>query len=69
MSYARGEFRKSSNLDFSMELEPKTFDSYMNLKAFLDDLFKIEVDLVLINAVKPQLREIIPGETVYAPVF
>ena len=52
-----------------MELEHETFDSYMNLKAFLEDLFVAEVDLVLVDAIRPRLRDAILGETVYAPGF
>jgi uncharacterized protein len=68
-SYARGESKETSDLDFLVELEQETFDSYMNLKAFLEDLFGAEVDLVLVDAIKPRLRDTILGETVYAPGF
>lgn len=68
-SAARGERKVTSDLDFLVELEQETFDSYMNLKAFLEDLFEAEVDLVLVDAIKPRLRETILGETIYAPGF
>ena len=68
-SYARGESKETSDLDFLVELEQETFDSYMNLKAFLEDLFEAEVDLVLVDAIRPRLRDAILGETVYAPGF
>jgi uncharacterized protein len=68
-SWARGEGKETSDLDFLVELEHETFDSYMNLKAFLEDLFLAEVDLVLIEAIKPRLRTTILGETIYAPGF
>ena len=68
-SYARGESKETSDLDFLVELEHETFDSYMNLKAFLEDLFEAEVDLVLVDAIRPRLRDAILGETVYAPGF
>jgi predicted nucleotidyltransferase len=38
----------------------------MNLKAFLEDLFRCRVDLVLADAVKPQLRSAIVDAAVYA---
>ena len=66
-SYARGESKETSDLDFLVELEHETFDSYINLKAFLEDLFGVEVDLVLVDAIKPRLKETILGETIYAP--
>jgi len=68
-SYARGEGKETSDLDFLVELEHETFDSYMNVKAFLEDLFEAEVDLVLVDAIRPRLRDRILGETVYAPGF
>jgi len=68
-SFARGESKNTSDLDFLVELEPETFDPYMDVKFFLEDLFEAEVDLVLVDAIKPRLRETILGETIYAPGF
>ena len=65
-SCARGEATQSSDLDFVVELENETFDDYMNLKEFLEELFHCPVDLVLIDAIKPRLRETILGEAIYA---
>jgi uncharacterized protein len=68
-SCARGEIKETSDLDFLVELEDETFDSDMDLKEFLEDLFETEVDLVLVDAIKPRLRDTILGETIYAPGF
>ena len=65
-SAARGEATDSSDLDFLVELEKKTFDNYMDLKFFLEDLFGCKVDLVMKDALKPRLREPILKETIYA---
>jgi predicted nucleotidyltransferase len=65
-SCARGEATQSSDLDFVVELENETFDAYMDLKEFLEELFHCSVDLVLIDAIKPRLRETILGEAIYA---
>jgi hypothetical protein len=65
-SAARGEAAEGSDLDFLVELEKKTFDNYMDLKFFLEDLFGCKVDLVMVSALKPRLREPILKETVYA---
>ena len=64
-SAARGE--EARDLDFLLELDVKTFDAYMDVKLFLEDLFGQPVDLVLADALKPALREGILRETVYAP--
>jgi predicted nucleotidyltransferase len=65
-SVARGEATETSDLDFLVELENKTFDAYMDLKEFLEQLFGCKVDLVMKDALKPRLREPILKETIYA---
>jgi predicted nucleotidyltransferase len=65
-SYARDEPSVASDMDFLVEFEKKTFDNYMDLKFFLEDLFECSVDLVIADAVKPRLRKPIFEETVYA---
>jgi len=66
-SFARGEATETSDLDFVVEFEKKSFDAYMDLKEFLEELFKCRVDLVLAGAIKPRLQATILGEAVYAP--
>lgn len=68
-SGARGEARPDSDLDFLVELRPKTFDTYMDTKFLLEDLFGRPVDLVLPNTLKPALRARILAETIYASGF
>ncbi|HEY9073656.1 MAG TPA: nucleotidyltransferase family protein [Desulfobaccales bacterium] len=65
-SAARGEATESSDLDFLVELEVKTFDNYMDLKEFLEKIFGCKIDLVMKDAIKPRLREPILRETIYA---
>jgi predicted nucleotidyltransferase len=66
-SHARGTAAEQSDLDFVVEFETKSFDAYMNLKAFLEQLFDGRVDLVLKDTIKPQLRERILNEALHAP--
>jgi uncharacterized protein len=65
-SIARGEATASSDLDLVVELEPKSFDNYMGVKLFLEDLLGRRVDLVMAETIKPRLRPRILAETVYA---
>jgi hypothetical protein len=65
-SFARGEETASSDLDFVVDFDRKSFDGYMDLKAFLEGLFQRRVDLVIADAIKPRLRDPILSETVYA---
>jgi len=64
-SCAGDEETETSDLDFVVEFEKNSFDAYMELKAFLEDLFKCRVDLVLADSVKPRPRERILEEAVY----
>jgi len=67
-SFARGEEKEGSDIDVLVEFERggKTFDTYMDLKFFLEDLFNRKVDLVTVEALRPQLKDNILREVVYA---
>ena len=66
-SAVRGEASETSDLDFVVDFEKKSFDSYMDLKEFLEQLLDCPVDLVVADAIKPRLRPIILAEAVHAP--
>ena len=66
-SCARGECNEVSDLDFVVEFEKKSFDAYMDLKLFLEELFGCQVDLVISDSIKPRLRSVILGEAIHAP--
>jgi predicted nucleotidyltransferase len=67
-SFARGEEKEGSDIDFLVEFKEgsKTFDNYIDLKYFLQDLFDRSVDLVTVQALKPQLKDDILQEVIYA---
>lgn len=67
-SFVRGEERPESDVDVLVEFREgeKTFDHYMDLKFYLEDIFGRKVDLVMKGAIKPRLREPILSEVVYA---
>ena len=65
-SIVRDEGQVGSDLDFLVELDPKTFDSYMDVKFYLESLFGLPVDLVLTETLKPALREVVLREAVHA---
>lgn len=68
-SYLRGEQKKTSDIDILVEFEEgkKTFDNYMGLKFFLEELFGCKVDLVIFDAIKPYLKQYILGSVKYVP--
>jgi predicted nucleotidyltransferase len=65
-SQVRGEAKPDSDVDVLVEFEQPTFDRYMELKFFLEELFGSPVDLVLADSLKPRLRPIVNREVVYA---
>ncbi len=57
-SVARDEATDTSDLDFLVEFDGgATFDRYMDLKFFLEDLFGKPVDLVTRRSLKSQIAE------------
>jgi predicted nucleotidyltransferase len=65
-SFARGSAGMESDVDILVELGESTFDHYMDLKFYLEELLNRPVDLVMADTVKPRLRPIIEKEIVYA---
>jgi len=67
-SYLRKEQKPTSDIDILVEFEKGkvTFDNYMDLKFFLEDLFECKVDLVMKDAIKPDLKPYIMGSVKYA---
>lgn len=67
-SFARDEQHEASDIDILVEFEAgyETFDNYMDLKFYLEELFNMKVDLVIFNSVKPSLRNSIMRSVRYA---
>jgi predicted nucleotidyltransferase len=67
-SYVRGEQTDESDIDILVEFEEgyKTFDNYMDLKFYFEDLFSASVDLLIESAIKQRLRHYILNEVKYA---
>ncbi len=65
-SYRLGTPGPESDMDFLVDMEQPSFDSYMDLKLWLEDTFGCPVDLVLMDSIKPRLRPVILREVVYA---
>jgi predicted nucleotidyltransferase len=65
-SAARNQTGAESDIDVLVVFEGKpTFDGFMDLKFYLEDLFHKPVDLVTEQALRPQIRSAIEGELIH----
>ncbi len=65
-SVARGEGGSGSDVDILVEFEGRaTFNGYMELKFFLENLLGHRVDLVTYKALKPRLRPYVENDAIY----
>lgn len=64
-SFAKGTPHKKSDMDFIVKLAKPSFDNYMELKFFLERVFRRKVDLVTEEGLKPSLHYV-KKEAVYA---
>jgi len=64
-SAARGELADGSDVDILVVFDQKaTFDLFMDLKFYLEELLGTSVDLVTDKALRPQVRQAIEGEII-----
>jgi predicted nucleotidyltransferase len=65
-SYVHGEQSKVSDIDILVEFSEPVGWEFIDLKEFLESLLEVKVDLLTKNALKPQIRDRILNEVVYA---
>ena len=65
-SYVRGEESAESDIDILVEFSEPIGWEFIDLVEFLEKILGRKVDLVTIGALKPQLKEKILKEVVYA---
>jgi uncharacterized protein len=64
-SVARDEATADSDVDVLVEFGRATFDGYMGLKFFLEDLLGTPVDVATVDSLRPWLRERVLREAVH----
>ena len=64
-SYARGEQKETSDIDILVEFEVPTFDNFMDLIFYLEDLFDRKVDLVTTGGLSPYIASLVEQEVVW----
>lgn len=65
-SHVRDEALPGSDIDLLVEFADPTFDNYMDLKFYLEDILQASVDLVMADALKPRIIPYVHSEVVYA---
>lgn len=65
-SYVRGEESETSDVDVLVDFFEPIGWEFIDFKEFLEEILGMEVDLVTVKALKPQLKEKILKEVVYA---
>ncbi len=64
-SVARGEETATSDIDILIKFQiPPTYDMYMDLKFFLEDLLGRSVDLVTEDALRPEIKQYVEKDLV-----
>ncbi len=64
-SAARDEMHEGSDIDVLVEFQAlPTFDAYMDLKFYLENLLHTNVDLVIDDTVKPRMRPLIEKDLI-----
>ena len=65
-SYVRDEHRKKSDVDVLVEFaEPVGMFDFLGLEEYLQNIFRLKVDLVSRKALKPKIGEYILKEVIY----
>ncbi|MDD1729162.1 MAG: nucleotidyltransferase family protein [Methanospirillum sp.] len=66
-SFARGEEKPESDVDILVEFNPgeATFDNFMQLAYFLENIFSRHVDLLTCDGVSKYLRPYIEKEVIW----
>ena len=65
-SHARGAEKETSDVDVLVEFTKPSFDNFMDLAFFLEDLFGKEVDLVTTKGLSPYVAPFVEREVVWA---
>jgi uncharacterized protein len=64
-SVSRDEARPDSDVDLLVRFRDRpSFDAFMDLKFFLEDLLRCKVDLVTEAALKPRMRPVLEREAI-----
>lgn len=64
-SYAKGLQNEENNVDVLAEFVKPTFDNFIELAFYLEDLFGKKVDLLTPNSLSPYMKSVVEKEAVW----
>jgi len=64
-SYAKGQQNEESDVDILVEFQKPSFDNFMELSFYLEDLFDKKVDLLTPNSLSPFMKTSVEKEVVW----
>lgn len=64
-SYARNEQAVQSDIDILVEFKNPTFDNFMNLIFYLEDLYGKEIDLITLKSLSPYIAPYVVKEVIW----
>jgi uncharacterized protein len=67
-SYARGEQKRGSDVDFLVDFEQPTYDNFIDLNFSLERLFRRKVGLVTSRSLSPRVKPYVENEVAWHEV-
>jgi len=64
-SYAKGQQNEESDVDILVEFQKPSFDHFMKVSFYLEDLFDKKVDLLTPNSLSPFMKTSVEKEVVW----
>jgi hypothetical protein len=61
-SYVRGEQKEGSDIDFLVEFEEPSFDNFMDLAFYLEELFHKKIELITSGSLSPYIQPYVEKE-------
>jgi hypothetical protein len=67
-SYARGQQKRGSDVDFLVDFERPTYDNFIDLNFSLERLFRRKVGLVTSRSLNPHVKPFVENEVAWHEV-
>lgn len=64
-SYAKGTQKKSSDIDILVELETPTYNNFIDLAFYLEELYGKKIDLITVKGLSPYIFPYVEKEVVW----